>query len=281
MNKIFIIFLVIIIVNVILIYTKKSFINKDELNDLDKNGFQLLPNFLNNNEINMIQNLTANKKLLNIKKYIIKNKEYKIKKILNNDYMFQDYIWYIMKSNVHTCHRDNNGKFFNENQKYDSYTILIFIEDMDRCLDVIPKSHKSKYNNAINLSDYTRSVPCKKGDALLFNANLIHTGSFNKKPNNLRIQMKVSHKDDIKQLSYYQDFNKYVDKENNIPKPIKYLQKNLSCTYPVFSDLTQKTNINTSRGSSDKNVKIPLSQKIFSYLFYGDSNYYDLPDITK
>ena len=67
-----------------------------------------------------------------------------------------DYIWMIMKSNVHICDRDNNGLFFNKNQKYDSYTILFYLEDMDSCLDVIPKSHLSKYKNLINLTDLTK-----------------------------------------------------------------------------------------------------------------------------
>ena len=183
----------------------------------------------------------------------------------------------IMKSNIHTCHKDNNGLFINKNQKYDSYTILFYLENMEKCLDVIPKSHKSKYKSIINLTDTTKSIRCKPGSAILFNAGLIHVGSFNKKENNIRIQMKVSHKDDFKTLNYYQNFNKYLNKENKMPLKIRKIQKHFSCQFPFLNDLVQDVNIKTSRGSSD-GVKIPISQKIFSYLTYGDSNYYDLPD---
>lgn len=101
-------------------------------------------------------------------------------------------------------------------------------------------------------------LPCKKGDAILFNANLIHVGSINKY-DNLRIQMKVSHK----------------DTKNELPFIIKHIQKNISCMFPFISNLTQNENIRTSRGSND-NIKIGVLQKIFSYFFYGNSNYYDL-----
>ena len=47
--------------------------------------------------------------------------------------------------------------------------------------------------------------------------------------------------------------------------------------FPFFSDLTQRENINSSRGSIN-GIKIPWTQKIFSYLFYGNSDFYDLPN---
>ena len=64
---------------------------------------------------------------------------------------------------------------------------------------------------------------------------------------------------------------------NNIPHLFKHMQKNFSCMFPILSDLTQKDNINGARGS-DNGAEISLAQKIFSYFFYGNSKFYDLPN---
>jgi hypothetical protein len=179
---------------------------------------------------------------------------------------------------VHTCHRDNNGDFFNQGQKYPSYTMLTYLEDMDECLGVIPGSHKVKNSFGINLTDKIRNLKCNKGDIIIFNANLIHVGILNPdKEDNLRIQMKISHKEDIDVLKYYENYNKVLNKSNNVPHLAKHIQKNFSCMFPILSDLTQKDNINSARGS-DNGAEISLAQKIFSYFFYSDSKFYDLPN---
>jgi hypothetical protein len=46
---------------------------------------------------------------------------------------------------------------------------------------------------------------------------------------------------------------------------------------PFISDLSQRENINSSRGSVNGS-KIGYFQKVFSYLFYGNSDFYDLPN---
>jgi hypothetical protein len=276
------ILLILILINIFYRLSSNNYVKKEDLYNLEENGYELIHNFLDKNEIQNIKELTYNKKYDEVKQYLIKNKRHKFKNLLSDDYVFQDYIMFILKSNIHTCHRDNNGSFYNKEQKHNSYTILIFLEPMDRCLDVIPKSHTNIYNNSINFSDYTKSVPCTVGDALIFDANLIHTGSFNKIHNNPRVQMKLSHKDDLQQLFYFQNYNKLINKENKLPNFIKYFQKNVSCTYPIISNNSQKSYIKTINDNyNNKTNNIPLSQKIFSYLFYGDSNYYDLPDIQK
>lgn len=280
MKRIIILLLVLIILSLVIRFVRSDRIYNPGC-QLDMNGYCYIPNFLDQVKNTKLLNKIKNSNYKGIKELIISdpNIQNKIHKILNNKYVFQDYIWIIKKSNVHTCHRDNNGDFFNIGQKHPSYTLLIFLENMDRCLDVIPKSHRNKYNNSIAITDNTKSIMCQPGGALLFNANLIHTGSFNiHKPNNIRIQLKLTHIDDIDTLSYYQDFNKIVDKENKLPHWIKASQKHISCQFPILNDLTQHININSARGTSG-GAKIGQGQKLFSYLFYGDKNYYDLKDI--
>lgn len=272
--------LLIIVLSIIIlsIFLKRKKVIKDmdpNKKNLNENGFVIFKSFIDSNQIVDFKDKIIKKKLNDIKKEITNSSKIKNKciNLLGTSYIFQDYILGIIKSLVHTCHRDYNGDFFNKNQKMPSYTILIFLEDMDYSLDVIPKSHKNKFNNLFNFTDNTVSINCKKGDAILFNANLIHSGSFNKKLDNMRIQMKLTHKDDIESIKYYQNYNKYIDKTNNIPLYLKKIQKHISCQFPVFSDITQNIGINDSSNGSN----ISLGQRIFSTLFYADPNYYILP----
>jgi hypothetical protein len=275
----------IILLLIIFIIILKCALQKDKLDlpnknyDLQKDGFVVIKNVLTNTELKELQN-NCYENNYNIAKQSLIHNNYLLnnirKYIKDNNYEFQDYIWIIKKSSVHTCHRDNNGDFFNKNQKFPSYTLLVYLEDSEKCLGVVPYSHNNMNSYNVNFSNVVNYLPCKKGDAILFNANLIHVGAINKK-DNLRVQMKISHKDDLSVLSYYQNYNKVLDTENNLPFVIKHIQKNVSCMFPFISNLTQSENIRTSRGSNN-GVEIGNLQKIFSYFFYGNSNFYDLPN---
>lgn len=247
--------------------------------NLSTNGFQVYPGVFSKNDVNNFKQCCENEKYKDVKTSIMGNKGIinLIHNELNAAYMFQDYIWIIKKSVVHTCHRDNNGDFFNENQKYPSYTMLIYLEEMEKCLGVIPNSHNDMNSYSFNLTDRVINLPCKPGDVILFNANLIHVGCINKKDDNLRIQLKVTHREDIPHIQYYQNFNKILNKDNNLPTFLRKAQRKITCTIPALSDTTQGENIRTARGSSN-GVDIGIIQQMFSYLFYGDSGFYDLPN---
>jgi ectoine hydroxylase-related dioxygenase (phytanoyl-CoA dioxygenase family) len=261
-------------------FTNNETLPRDNTYDLIENGFHVYKNMLSSDEIDKIKLDIKNSEINNIKKYIMNQS--KLKSIINNtNYVFQDYIWIIEKSSVHTCHRDNNGSFFNKGQKHPSYTVLIYLENMYRCLGVIPSSHKienkNKYN--INLTNEVKDIICHKGDVIIFNSNLIHVGTLNENNNDyLRIQMKISHKDDLDVLNYYQNYNKILNKKNNRSYFIKNIQKNISCMIPSLSDLTQSKNMGATR-VTDNGVNIGHIQKLFSYFYYGDSSFFDVPNI--
>jgi hypothetical protein len=262
------------------IFFTKDRISEDSYNyDLEKDGVCIIPSVFQNYEIQIMKNLCKNENYKEMKQLLLNHHLLKNSCLhkTGKDYIFQDYIWIIKKSLIHTCHRDNNGDFFNKGQKHPSYTVLIYLEPMEKCLGVIPKSHYKKYSYGINLVDPVIHLPCNSGDIIIFNANLIHVGAFNKKKENLRCQMKLSHKEDIPILNFYQNFNKVLDQENNLPEILTHLQKRASCAMPIFSDLTQSENVRTVRGSLE-NVDIGFFQKIFSFLFYGNKDYYDLPN---
>jgi ectoine hydroxylase-related dioxygenase (phytanoyl-CoA dioxygenase family) len=247
-------------------------------NDLNKNGFTIYNNVLTNEEIHKLNSFCTNSDYKTTKEVLLnQTKLNELVKTIGPEYVFQDYIWIIQKSSVHTCHRDNNGDFFNEGQKYPSYTMLVYLEDMDKCLGVIPESHKNQYSYFVDFTGNLINLPCKKGDVIIFNANLIHVGTLNKRDNNLRVQLKITHKDDIDKIAYYQNFNKVLNKDNTMPMYVRKAQLNMSCMFPGFSNLTQAENISSSRGT-DNGANIGIFQKCFSYLFYGDIGFYDLPN---
>lgn len=272
-----IIFLIVLIfcVNYFIFYNDRSI----EDGDLERDGFCLCKNVLDNGDIDVLKQLCFSKNYKKSKEIILNNpKMARLKDtVLNKDYVFQDYIWIIQKSTVHTCHRDNNGDFFNASQKHPSYTVLVYLEDMDKCLGVMPGSHKDLYTNSVNVTNTVQNVLCNKGDVIIFNANLVHVGTINKRDDNLRIQLKLTHADDIPALGYYQNFNKVLNKDNTLPWALVRAQKRFSCMFPFMSDLTQGENIRTARGS-DNGVDIGLPQQAFSYIFYGNKDFYNLPN---
>ena len=275
------IFIILIIIILHALFSMSDKIDKQYIQrTLKKDGYKVLKSIIDEKSTEILKQQCCIGNYKYAKYYIMThtNVLHTIKQNLGNDYVFQDYIWVIQKSKVHTCHRDNNGDFFNKGQKYPGYTIIFYLESMEKCLGTIPTSHKDKNSYNTNFGNALVNIPCNKGDAILFNANLIHVGTFNEKNDYLRLQMKLAHKDDIQVLSYYQNYNKILKIENTIPRAILRFQKNISCMFPAVSNWTQRENIKSSRGSVE-GAEISVFQKIFSFLFYGNSDYYDLPNI--
>uniref|UniRef100_A0A6C0JKI1 Phytanoyl-CoA dioxygenase n=1 Tax=viral metagenome TaxID=1070528 RepID=A0A6C0JKI1_9ZZZZ len=281
-NTIILISIALLIILLLFLYTTLYSIDKIYLSsdyNLVRDGFYIYKNIINKSEIDIIKSHIERRDYKKTKSDLLNNPRLlEIIKNISPEYVFQDYIWIIEKSSVHTCHRDNNGDFFNKGQKHPSYTMIVYLEDMDKCLAVIPSSHKEKNSYFTDFAGNLVNLLCNKGDVILFNANLIHVGTLNSRDDNLRIQLKVTHKDDLKKISYYENFNKILNKDNNLPISLRKAQRNISCMFPGISNLTQSENIMSSRGS-DNGAKIGIGQKIFSYLFYGDVKFYDLPNI--
>lgn len=277
MNLIIILLIIIIILfflNLILLKDRYSSLNNYTLKN---DGIIIIKNVLSEDEINYLKNLSDNNNYKKVKSNIINNKN--IQKIiydkLGDGYQFHDYIFIIKKSAIHTCHRDINGDFFN-NIKNPSYTMIIYLDDMEKCLGVIPKSHIHPTSFSVNTKNEVVNVICKKGDIILFNSNTIHVGTINNIPDNLRIQMKVSHKDDMSKLTYYTNYNKILKEENNIPDSLKKISQNISCTFPFVSNLTQNNLQNSNKNKNTNNLS--FSEKMFSYIFSGKPNYYNFPN---
>ena len=254
-------------------------------NSLEKNGYQILSNIFQDNEISDFIQKSQQKEFQEIQKNIQNHPRLlqRLRECLpwrdqTEKYQFQDYLWIIQKSVVHICHRDNNCDFFNEGQEHPSYTVLLYLEEMEPALGVFTGSHLDRYTNAVNLSTPLTQVSCKKGDVIIFNANIVHTGMINDyKEDHLRIQMKFTHRDDIEKIAYYENFHKILNTEATLPTWLRKVHQSASCTFPIISDWTQGENIRTSRGT-DNGVNIGWGQRAFSSFFYGNADFYDLPN---
>ena len=280
----FLMMLIIVVVSFLIYVIYVIFFDKDRLimnasYNLKKDGLCVLKNTFTANEIAYFKNECNHDNYKVIKERIMSNPKMQsiIKNKIGDGYDFQDYIFIIKKSAIHTCHRDGNGDFFNDKQKYPSYTMLLFLEDMDKCLGVIPQSHKDVNSFNFNFTEKVTNVVCNKGDIILFNANLIHVGALNSRDDNLRIQMKITHNDDLGAIDFYNNYNKILNEDNNMPFYVRKMQQKLSCMFPILSNYTQNE-VQSSSEEAKTSKDISIIQKIYSYVMYGNSNFYNLPN---
>ena len=272
-------FIIILIILYIILYCVFSKDRIDYYNNeynLKEDGFITFKNILSEEEIKDLLEKSQNNNYKYIKNYLIQNKKIEsiYKNLLGDEYQYQDYIFVIKRSCIHTCHRDGNGDFFNKDQQNPSYTIIIYLEDMEKSLGVIPKSHMNVNSFNVNLTNPVINLSCKKGDIIIFNSNLLHIGTINDNDDHFRIQMKLTHKDDIQAISFYENYNKILDEENKLPKSIRIFQRNISCMFPFVSNLGQNTIQTTTQDSNNNIIK-----KLYSYLFYGNYSTFDLPNL--
>jgi hypothetical protein len=254
-------------------------IDDKKMYKLNSDGFCKFKNVLNDNDIDLLKQKCGDSDYKFIKNYMMNNDRIKslIYSVTSEDYKLQDYILIIKKSAVHTCHRDYNSELFNKNQKHPSYTLIVYLEDMEKCLGVIPESHKDINSYSYDFNNNFKNILCNKGDVILFNAGLIHAGTINSRDDNIRIQMKVTHKDDIEALSFYENYNKLLNQDNNLPTFIRRIHQRLSCTFSGISNLTQNGYVKENR-KMNHGLDTGLFQQFYSYFFYGNKNFYNLPN---
>jgi hypothetical protein len=242
---------------------------------LEKDGYVWISQLLSEKDVSALHEMSDAEEYGRMKEFMMNHKVLQ-ERILSElpDYVFQDYIFIIKKSNIHTCHRDNNSHHYNEGQQFPSYTILIFLEDMEKALGVIPESHKNKWEIHF-LRDPIIHVPCNRGDALLFDANLVHAGSINTDSmDHLRIQMKITHREDVSKIAYYENYNKVLKEDNMWPTFFLRMQQSLTCMFPFFSNYTTD-GIKKMSETGESN----FIQKMFSFFVSGKSDFYDLDTI--
>jgi len=234
---------------------------------LGHDGIQRIQNVLSQEELNQLRHLAETDQTRKMQELLLhpqSSLSRRVLPLLPTGYEFHDYIFFIRRSQFHTCHRDYNGDLFNEGI-HPSYTLIVYLSDMDRCLDVIPGSHKGKEHN-VGITDHTQTVHCLTGDVLLFNANLVHSGSLNDGAFP-RVQLKVSHRDDHAKLDYYQDYHKVMNEEMGYSTAVQHLQKHLTCTFPVISEWTKGYDNNRDAAPSDADKSVEKDKSLISSFY--------------
>jgi hypothetical protein len=87
--------------------------------------------------------------------------------------------------------------------------------------------------------------------------------------------MKLTHKDDIKAVSFFENYNKILNNENKLPKSIIKFQRNFSCMIPFLSNFSQ----NRIKETKDEHLKNDFFKTFYSIFFHGNDKFYDLPNI--
>jgi len=78
------------------------------------------------------------------------------------------------------------------------------------------------------------SVPCTPGQAILFDADLIHSGGDHR-----RVQMKLIHKDDVGKIPQFDNYHKLIDASKSTSTWYTKFVRNVSCTFPGVADVTK------------------------------------------
>lgn len=257
--KLVVVLVLVVLLTLILVSAPRSAPPSHPLT-LAEDGVQMF-SVLNQSEVATLRNLDnkALKETLQTNPVILQV----LAEALGPGYVFQDYVFILKKSSIHTCHRDANGDLFNEGQKHPSYTVIVFLEGSDKCLGVVPGSQDGRKINLDGLTD----VPCHAGDMILFDANVVHAGSIG--PDRLRVQMKVTHEEDRKTIGYYENYNKVAQRDNPVPDILKGFQQGLSCAAPFVADMFQ---------DDVKDKEKVSDHKLYNKFFYGSEDFYELPD---
>ena len=232
-------------------------------------GYKILNNIIPQNDIQNILKDWEVKDFKKIHNYFMNND--KIKNMINNelsqDYRLIDYIYIIENSAIHTYHRDYTSSQMYNNLSFPSYTMILYLDDSNNGLNVIPNSHINTL--PFYLFDHSIKLNVQKGSMILFDANLLHSGSaISKNTKRKCIQFKIIHKDDIQKLPHLQKFHVMINKPNDKNAIFKYIETEFTKHFPIFMDLFQSV-IKTSFGKDKTFI-----QKLVSQIVFSDKDFY-------
>lgn len=232
-------------------------------------GYTLIKNLINKEDTDIILDEWTKKNYSNIKDFFLNNKNIsdKIKNILGEDYILIDYCYLIENSAIHTYHRDYTSSMNYNNLNHPSYTMILYLDDSDTGLNIIPGSHRD--NISIYLVDRSEKLNFNSGTAILFDADILHAGTASE--GNISrhcIQFKILHKDDLDKMPWLDNFHVLINRSNNKSLMMKTIESNLTKHLPIFMDNTQDL-----IKSAFSEQKTPI-QKFISSLVFSNEDFY-------
>lgn len=185
------------------------------------------------------------------------------------DYEFMNYAYLIENTTIHTYHRDYTSCKEYNNLDHTSYSIIVYLYGENNGLTYYKNSSTSKLPLYI-LPGYCKTYECRPGDAVLFDANVVHAGLLSENPNQERkcIQFKLVHKDDVNKLPLLNENYVLINKPNNKSYKVRYLETVFTGMFPCVLDFFEY-HIKTSFYD-----KKSIIQKFISKLVYSDYNFY-------
>jgi hypothetical protein len=185
------------------------------------------------------------------------------------DYVLMKYAYLIENTTIHTYHRDYTSCKEYNNLDHTSYSIIVYLYGENNGLTYYKNSSTSKLPLYI-LPGYCKTYECRPGDAVLFDANVVHAGLLSENPNQERkcIQFKLVHKDDVNKLPLLNENYVLINRPNYKSYKIRYLETVFTGVFPCILDFFEY-NIKTS--FYEKKTWI---QKLISKLVYTDSQFY-------
>lgn len=230
-----------------------------------EDGYKIVKNLLNDEEMRKINLLWDNKNYKELKHFFMQNN--KLKNILNNDYVLIDYSYFIENSAIHTYHRDYTSSQKYNNLDFPSYTLILYLNNSDIGLNLIPGSHVDE--NWFYIIDKSKKLKFNKGDAIIFNADILHAGSALSQDIKRRcVQFKIIHKNDIYKMPWLLNFHVLINRPNKKINLFKKIEASSTRQFPIIMDLTNKI-IKTSF-NEDKS----FLQKIFSKFLFSNEDFY-------
>lgn len=253
-------FLLLLTIVIITIRDKKP---RDKTN----NGYIIVDNVLLDDDIRYINKCWDNLEYKRIVKFLLRYNRINdmIKTQLGEDYVLINYSYLIQNSSIHTYHRDYTSSKNYNNLEYPSYTMILYLDDSNVGLNLIPGSHIDK--SLIYMQNSSVKPNIRSGTIIVFDADILHAGT---KTNADRrcIQFKIIHKQDIDKLVNLNNYHVLIDKPNNKADTLAFFETFVTRHFPFIMDMNNQ-NIKTSFLDS----RTPF-QKFVSGIVFSDQEFY-------
>jgi hypothetical protein len=231
-------------------------------------GYIVIKDVLLKDDVNYINRCWDNLDYNTIIDFLLKNDNVNdmIKRYLGKDYVLINYSYLIENSSIHTYHRDYTSSKNYNNLQQPSYTMILYLDDSNTGLNLIPGSHLDK-TTLMYIKNRSIKPKVDPGSIIIFDADILHSGTKTDKKRRC-IQFKIIHKQDIDKLPYLQNYHVLINKPNRKDDTLASFETFCTRHFPFLMDISNE-NIKTSF-VEDKT----FMQKIVSSIVFSDKDFY-------
>jgi hypothetical protein len=231
-------------------------------------GYMIINDVLLKEDVNYINVCWDNLDYNKIIDFLLKNDNIHdmIKRYLGKDYILINYSYLIENSSIHTYHRDYTSSRNYNNLQNPSYTMILYLDDSNTGLNLIPGSHLEK-TRLMYMKNKSIKPNVNPGTVIIFDADILHSGTKTDKKRRC-IQFKIIHKQDIDKLPSLHDYYVLINKPNIKHDVLASFETFCTRHFPFLMDISNE-NIKTSFVEERTGV-----QKIISSIIFSDKDFY-------